>query len=101
MKKHWFSNDPAFPGISISPCPTWFGSRPASGKAAQIPTIDKLEAEGGVARAAIRLPLDLLEDEELIERYGARGCSCADGLVRICDVLSGRIGWACYTRAMT
>ncbi len=39
----------------------------------QIPTVDELATECGVARATIRQALDLLEDEELIERYRARG----------------------------
>lgn len=40
---------------------------------AQIPTVDELAVECGVARATIRQALDLLEDEQLIERYRARG----------------------------
>lgn len=40
---------------------------------AQIPTVDELSTECGVARATIRQALDLLEDEQLIERYRARG----------------------------
>ncbi|POR45302.1 GntR family transcriptional regulator [Bosea psychrotolerans] len=40
---------------------------------AQIPTVDELAGECGVARATIRQALDLLEDEQLIERYRARG----------------------------
>jgi len=40
---------------------------------AQIPTVDELAVECGVARATIRQALDLLEDEQLIERFRARG----------------------------
>lgn len=40
---------------------------------AQIPTVDDLALECGVARATIRQALDMLEDEQLIERYRARG----------------------------
>jgi GntR family transcriptional regulator len=39
----------------------------------QIPTVDELSAECGVARATIRQALDLLEAEGLIERYRAKG----------------------------
>jgi GntR family transcriptional regulator len=39
----------------------------------QIPTVDELAAECGVARATIRQALDLLEAEGLIERYRAKG----------------------------
>jgi GntR family transcriptional regulator len=39
----------------------------------QIPTVDELSAECGVARATIRQALDLLEQEGLIERYRAKG----------------------------
>lgn len=39
----------------------------------QIPTVDELSAECGVARATIRQALDLLEDDGLIERYRAKG----------------------------
>lgn len=39
----------------------------------QIPTVDELAAECGVARATIRQALDLLEGEGLIERYRAKG----------------------------
>src|SRR4029077_16170259 len=39
----------------------------------QTPTVDKLAAECGVARATIRQALDLLESEGLIERYRAKG----------------------------
>ena len=39
----------------------------------QIPTVDELAAECGVARATIRQALDMLESEHLIERYRAKG----------------------------
>jgi len=39
----------------------------------QIPTVDELAAECGVARATIRQALDMLEGEQLIERYRAKG----------------------------
>lgn len=39
----------------------------------QIPTVEDLAAECGVARATIRQALGLLEDEGLIERYRAKG----------------------------
>lgn len=39
----------------------------------QIPTVDDLAAECGVARATIRQALDLLSDENLIERFRAKG----------------------------
>ena len=39
----------------------------------QIPTVEELAAECGVARATIRQALDLLEGEGLIERYRAKG----------------------------
>lgn len=39
----------------------------------QIPTVDELAAECGVARATIRQALDILESEQLIERYRAKG----------------------------
>ncbi|MGC1504502.1 MAG: GntR family transcriptional regulator [Sulfitobacter sp.] len=39
----------------------------------QIPTVDELAEECGVARATIRQALDLLEEEKLIERYRAKG----------------------------
>jgi GntR family transcriptional regulator len=39
----------------------------------QIPTVDELTAECGVARATVRKALDMLEDEGLIERYRAKG----------------------------
>src|SRR4030095_5157942 len=38
----------------------------------QIPTVDDLAAECGVARATIRQALGILEDEQLIARYRAR-----------------------------
>ena len=40
---------------------------------AQIPTVEELAAECGVARATIRQALDILEIEGLIERYRAKG----------------------------
>src|SRR5215813_12168995 len=39
----------------------------------QIPTVDDLAAECGVARATIRQALGILEDEQLIARYRAKG----------------------------
>jgi GntR family transcriptional regulator len=39
----------------------------------QIPTVDELAEECGVARATIRQSLGLLSDEKLIERYRAKG----------------------------
>src|SRR5215470_20356782 len=39
----------------------------------QIPTVDELAAECGVARATIRQALDILESEQLIARYRAKG----------------------------
>jgi GntR family transcriptional regulator len=39
----------------------------------QIPTVDELAADCGVARATIRQALDILESERLIERYRAKG----------------------------
>lgn len=39
----------------------------------QTPTIDALAAELGVARATVRKALDMLEAEQLIERYRAKG----------------------------
>jgi GntR family transcriptional regulator len=39
----------------------------------QIPTVEELAAECGVARATIRQALDILETEGLIERYRAKG----------------------------
>ena len=40
---------------------------------AQIPTVDALSAECGVARATVRQALDMLQARHLIERYRARG----------------------------
>jgi len=40
---------------------------------AQIPTVEELSIECGVARATIRQALDLLEKEGLIERFRAKG----------------------------
>jgi GntR family transcriptional regulator len=40
---------------------------------AQIPTVDDLALEFGVARATIRQALGLLEDERLIDRFRAKG----------------------------
>jgi GntR family transcriptional regulator len=40
---------------------------------AQIPTVEELSLECGVARATIRQALDMLEDEGLIERFRAKG----------------------------
>lgn len=39
----------------------------------QIPTVEELAAECGVARATIRQALDILENEHLIERFRAKG----------------------------
>src|SRR3712207_6948832 len=39
----------------------------------QIPTVDELAAECGVARATIRQAMDQLEVEGLIERFRAKG----------------------------
>jgi GntR family transcriptional regulator len=39
----------------------------------QIPTVDELAAECGVARATIRQALGVLEDDRLIERFRAKG----------------------------
>ncbi len=39
----------------------------------QIPTVDELAEECGVARATIRQSLGLLSDEKLIERFRAKG----------------------------
>jgi GntR family transcriptional regulator len=39
----------------------------------QIPTVDELAVDCGVARATIRQALDMLESEGLIERYRAKG----------------------------
>lgn len=55
---------------------TLFRQRIDSGQwpvGAQIPTVEELSAECGVARATIRQALDLLEDEKLIERFRAKG----------------------------
>jgi GntR family transcriptional regulator len=55
---------------------TLFRSRIASGawrSGAQIPTVEELAAECGVARATIRQALGQLEDEGLIERFRAKG----------------------------
>src|SRR3954447_19511878 len=41
--------------------------------AEQMPTVDDLAAECGVARATIRKALDMMEEEGLIERYRAKG----------------------------
>jgi GntR family transcriptional regulator len=53
-----------------------FRRRIASGQWAiglQIPTVEELVAECGVARATIRQALDLIEGEGLIERHRAKG----------------------------
>jgi GntR family transcriptional regulator len=55
---------------------TLFRRRIESGQwpvGAQIPTVDELAAECGVARATIRQALDTLEGEKLIERFRAKG----------------------------
>src|SRR4051812_7844550 len=39
----------------------------------QIPTIEELANDYGVARATVRQALDLLADEKLIERFRAKG----------------------------
>lgn len=55
---------------------TLFRQRIASGQwpvGAQIPTVDDLAAECGVARATIRQALGILERESLIERFRAKG----------------------------
>jgi GntR family transcriptional regulator len=44
----------------------------------QIPTVDNLAKECGVARATVRQALDLLYDEGLIERYRAKGTFVTD-----------------------
>lgn len=52
----------------------------------QIPTIESLMAEFGASRVTIRLALDMLERDQLIERYRGRGTFVtdrADGLYRI------------------
>ena len=43
------------------------------GQGRQIPTVDELALQCGVARATIRQALGILEDEHLIERYRAKG----------------------------
>lgn len=60
---------------------TLFRSRIMSGQWAaggQIPTIEQLMAECGVARATIRQALGLLEDEGLVSRYRAKGTFVTD-----------------------
>ena len=60
---------------------TLFRSRIMSGQwpaGAQIPTIEQLMAECGVARATIRQALGLLEDEGLVSRYRAKGTFVTD-----------------------
>jgi GntR family transcriptional regulator len=55
---------------------TLFRRRIESGQwqvGSQIPTVEELAAECGVARATIRQALDILEEEMLIERYRAKG----------------------------
>lgn len=55
---------------------TLFKNRIVSGQwpvKSQIPTVDDLAEECGVARATIRQALDLLEKEDLIERFRAKG----------------------------
>ncbi|MGX1309252.1 GntR family transcriptional regulator [Amorphus suaedae] len=55
---------------------TLFRRRIESGQwplGSQIPTVEELAAECGVARATIRQALDQLEDERLIERFRAKG----------------------------
>jgi GntR family transcriptional regulator len=55
---------------------TLFRRRIESGQweiGSQIPTVDQLAAECGVARATIRQALDQLENENLIERFRAKG----------------------------
>jgi GntR family transcriptional regulator len=55
---------------------TLFRRRIESGQwqvGAQIPTVEELAAECGVARATIRQALDILESEQLIERFRAKG----------------------------
>lgn len=55
---------------------TLFRRRIESGQwplGSQIPTVDDLAEECGVARATIRQALDILESEQLIERYRAKG----------------------------
>ena len=60
---------------------TLFRSRITSGQwpaGAQIPTIEQLMVECGVARATIRQALGLLEDEGLVSRYRAKGTFVTD-----------------------
>ena len=55
---------------------TLFRRRIVSGQwplGSQIPTVDDLATECGVARATIRQALDIIESENLIERYRAKG----------------------------
>lgn len=55
---------------------TLFRQRIDSGQwlvGSQIPTVEELSAECGVARATIRQALDILEAEGLIERFRAKG----------------------------
>lgn len=55
---------------------TLFRRRIESGEwaiGAQIPTVDDLAAECGVARATVRHALSVLENESLIERFRAKG----------------------------
>lgn len=55
---------------------TLFRRRIESGQwplGSQIPTVDELAEECGVARATIRQALDILESERLIERFRAKG----------------------------
>lgn len=55
---------------------TLFRQRIDSGQwpvGSQIPTVEELSAECGVARATIRQALGLLEEEKLIERFRAKG----------------------------
>ena len=55
---------------------TLFRRRIESGEwaiGAQIPTVDHLAAECGVARATVRHALTVLENEALIERFRAKG----------------------------
>ncbi|WEX08715.1 GntR family transcriptional regulator [Chelativorans sp. AA-79] len=55
---------------------TLFRRRIESGQwpvGSQIPTVEELASECGVARATIRQALDILEREQLIERYRAKG----------------------------
>ncbi|MCK1356239.1 GntR family transcriptional regulator [Bradyrhizobium sp. CW7] len=65
------------PGVSrYHQLATLFRRRIQSGQwkvGEQIPTVDELTVECGVARATIRQALDLLEAETLIERYRAKG----------------------------